>query len=139
MPRKKAEPETPKINITEMTEKYIKLRDLRKRLDEEHKARIAPILAAQEHVESALLALFNELGMDSAKCEAGTAYRSTRTSVTVADMDSFLEFVKKNDAWHMLERRAAKSAVEEYVAASGGDLPPGLNFGSEVTVNIRRA
>lgn len=124
--------------VTALVEKYIQLRDLKAKLDAEHKERTAPIAAAMDKAESALLAMFDQLGMDSAGCPAGTAYRTTKTSATVADMDAFLEFVKANEAWHFLERRVAKTQVDEYVAANQ-DLPPGINYSSMVSINVRRA
>jgi hypothetical protein len=38
----------------------------------------------------------------------------------------------------MLERRASKSAVEQY-RDTNDELPPGLNWREEITVNIRRS
>lgn len=126
------------MDIKEVVEKYIKLRDLKARFDADHKDKMAPIVSAMDKAEAALLATFNEQGIDSAGCEFGTAYRTTKTSATVADMDAFLEFVKANEAWHMLERRVAKTTVEEYVTANG-DLPPGINYSSVVAINVRRS
>jgi hypothetical protein len=126
-------------DIGTLTAQYIRARDIKKRLEEEHKTRLAPLVAAMEKTEAAILAKFNELGIDSAKSENGTAYRSTRTSASVADREAFFTWVKENDAFHMLESRASKTAIEEYVGTSGGNLPPGINWSSEVTVNIRRS
>jgi hypothetical protein len=129
---------TPQVNVTDLVGKYIKLRDLKAKLDAEHKERTGPITAAMDKAEAALLAVFDQMGMDSAKCEAGTAYKTTKTSATVADMDAFLAFVKENEAWQFLERRVAKTQVDEYVAANQ-DLPPGINYSSVVSINVRRA
>lgn len=126
------------MDMKDIVAKYIKLRDLKSRLDGEHKERIAPIVAAMDSSEAAILALFNEMGLESAGCEAGTAYISTKSSATVVDMEAFLGFVKANDAWHMLERRVAKTTVDEYVTAHN-DLPPGINYSSIKTINVRRA
>jgi hypothetical protein len=126
------------MDVKDLVTKYIKLRDLKAKLDGEHKERVAPIDTAMETAENALLAMFNEQGLDSAGCEAGTAYRSVKTSATVEDMDAFLAFVKANEAWHMLERRVAKKSVDEFVEANK-DLPPGIKYSSFTTINVRRA
>lgn len=126
------------IDVKEIVAKYIKLRDLKAKLDGEHKDRVAAIVAALSKAEGAIMAQFQLLGIESAGTEDGTAYTSTKTSATVADMDAFLAFVKKEEAWHMLERRVAKTTVDEYVAANG-DLPPGINYSSVKTINVRRA
>ena len=69
-------------------------------------------------------------------CAATSAV--ARTSATVADWDAYLAFVQTNERWDMLEKRCAKLAVEQYRAAND-DLPPGINWKSAVTVNVRRA
>jgi hypothetical protein len=126
------------VNVTDLVDKYIRLRDRKAQMDADHKQKLAPIQAAMDKAEAALLALFDQQGMDSAGCAAGTAYRTTRTSATVADMDAFLAWVKENEMWHFLERRVAKTQVDEYVAANS-DLPPGVNYNSMTSINVRRA
>ena len=64
--------------------------------------------------------------------------KSVTNSATIADWDAYLAFVKENDRFDMLEKRCAKLAVEQYRAAND-DLPPGVNWKSAVTVNVRRA
>lgn len=126
------------MNITDLVERYIALRDKKAQIAQEAKARCGQIDAALEKAEGALLAFFQENGMDAASCSAGTAYSSSRTSATVADWDATLGFIKENEAWHMLERRVAKTAIEEYIKAEG-DLPPGVNWREEVVINVRRS
>lgn len=128
----------PAVNITALVTRYIAARDLKSKLDQEHKTKLEPLVAAMEKTESAILDFFDKHNMDSAKCEAGTAYKSAKTSATVVDMDIFLDFVREHEAWHMLERRVAKTSVDEYVAAHQ-DLPPGINYTRMASINIRRA
>jgi hypothetical protein len=126
------------MNITTLVERYIAARDMKTKLDAAHKTKLEPLIAAMEKTESAILDFFNKHGMDSAKCEAGTAFKASRTSATVNDMDAFLDFVRENDAWHMLEKRVAKTSVDEYVAEHN-DLPPGINYTRMAALNVRRA
>lgn len=126
------------VNIVEIVEKYIKLRDKRDAIKNEVKQKVATIEAAMAIAEGVLMDFFNKSGMDSAGCAAGTAFKTTRTSATVADWDSVIEYIKENEAWHMLEHRVSKKAIEEYVATEG-DLPPGVNWSAETTINIRRS
>lgn len=128
----------PEMNITHLVSRYIAARDLKAKIVAKHKAKLEPLDAAMDKTELAILDFFQKHGMDSAKCEAGTAYRSTKGSATVADMDAFLDFVRKNDAWHMLERRVSKVAVEEYVDQTK-DLPPGVTYSRIATIGVRRA
>ena len=92
----------------------------------------------QDKIEVEFLKRFQERGIDNVSARSvGTAYMSTRSSVTVADRDAFLNFVKENDAWELLENRANKTAVEQHVEINN-DLPPGVNQSVTQVVNFRR-
>lgn len=126
------------MKLSELVAKYIELRDEKASLKAEYDGKLAPIEEKLSKIEAKLLEVFDQTGMESVKTDQGTAYKSTRTTVSVADRDAFMEFVKEGDHWSMMEIRAAKSAVEQYKAANE-DLPPGINWRSEVVVNIRRS
>jgi deoxyribose-phosphate aldolase len=126
------------MKLNELVEKYIKLRDQKAAYKAEYDAKVAGIDALLEKMEVVLLKTFEEAGMDSVKTSSGTAYRTTRTSATVADWDAFLAYVKAHDAFELVERRCSKSAVEQFKAAND-DLPPGLNWRAEQVVNVRRS
>lgn len=125
------------MKINEIVEKYIDLRDRKAGIKKEYDEKVAKIDQVMEKMEAVILKHLEESGAESLRTESGTAYKSNRTSATVADWDAFLAHVQRNEAWELLEHRAAKKAVEEYKAAND-DVPPGVNWRSEVVVNIRR-
>lgn len=124
--------------VEDLVTKYIELRGKRDEIMNAAKAKAAKIDEALAKVEGVLLQLFDEQGMQSVKTPHGTAYKSTRTSATVADWEQVLGFIRENDAWPMLEKRVNKTAVAEYMESTG-ELPPGVNVRTEVTLNIRRS
>lgn len=125
--------------ISSLVEGYIKLRDTKAQMKARHEAEMAPINEMMDRIETRLLAQMQAQGVDSyAVRGVGTAYVSTTTKANVADWDSLLGFVRDNGLWQLLERRVAKSAVDEYVAANQ-DLPPGVNYSQAVAVNVRRS
>ncbi len=126
------------MKIDELLAKYVQLRDKKQELDKAHKEKMAKFTDVMRKIECHLLDYFQDTGVDSVKTEAGTAYRTIRTTATVADRDIFLEFVRDNDAWAFLESRANKSAVEQYLDEHQ-ELPPGVNVNRIATVNIRRS
>ena len=126
------------MKMSDLVAKYIQLRDKKAEYKAEYEAKVAQIEEILDKIEGKFLQVFEESGMDSVKTEAGTAYKSTRVSVTTGDKDAFMEFVRTNDEWPLLEVRPSKSAVEEYRAAHD-DLPPGINWRAEQVVNIRRS
>lgn len=144
--------------IDQITAIYLKLRNAKKDLDEQAKAKARPITEALDAIESHFLAKMNELGVDSLKNEAGTPYRSERVSITVADNSAFVDYVltrallalQVSDAARekvkeaiiesgqlaLIEARASKTAVEALLEETQ-ELPPGLNRRVEATVNVR--
>lgn len=126
------------MTLEELVGQYIRLRDLKAQKKAAYEREVAQITAVMDKVETRLLKLFEQLGADSVKTAAGTAYVSARTSATIADWDAFLAHVQQNGAWELLERRCSKTAVEQFKAAND-DLPPGVNWSEERVVNIRRS
>lgn len=130
--------ERPAIKLDDLIGKYVKLRDkkdaLKKKFDED----TAALDAAMEKVENYLLGHFNTTGADSVKTPFGTAYKQRRTSATVADRDSFVNFCQTNSLMHLIDVRVGKKAVEEY-RDEKNDLPPGINYSESWVVNIRRS
>lgn len=126
------------MEVNKLVEGYIKLRDAKATRKAAYEADVAKIETMMAKVEGKLLAYFQESGIESVRTDAGTAYKSARTSATVADRDAFFEFVREHDAYGMLEARCSKNAVAEWKEANG-DLPPGLNWSEEVVVGFRRS
>lgn len=126
------------MKIEEVVEKYVLLRDKKSQVKARYDEEVAKIDDVMKRVEGALLKHFDTVGVESVSTKAGTAYKATRSSATVGDWDSFIAFVRAQDAYNFLEHRVSKSAVEEFKAANE-DLPPGVNWRSEVVVNIRRS
>lgn len=118
---------------------YIKLRDQKAKMKAEYQDAVAPVQEKMDKLEAKLLEVFNNTGTDSIKTEFGTAYTSTRTSASVADRDVFMDYVKANEEWSLMEVRASATAIKQFQEASDGDLPPGINITVERTVNIRRS
>jgi hypothetical protein len=117
---------------------FIGLRDRRAQRKAAYEVDDAGDKDKQNKIEIEFLRRFQERGIDNvAARDVGTAYRSTRSSATVADWDAVLDFVQENEAWEMLERRVNKTAVEQFKSVEG-DLPPGINWSETQVVNFRR-
>ena len=126
------------MKLSELVAKYIELRDKKAQIKAEYDGKVAKLDENLDKIEAVLLKTFDSAGMDSVKTEFGTAYTSTRTTASVANPDVFMKYVVANEAWHLLEKRAAKSGVEQY-KAEHDDVPPGVSWRSERIVNIRRS
>lgn len=127
------------MKLSEAVTLYIQLRDKKAQMKSDFDASVAPLNEKMEKLEAKLLDVFNKTGMDSVKTEHGTAYTAVRTTASVADREAFMDFVKANEEWSLIEVRAAKTAIEQFRDNNDNELPPGINIRSERVVNIRRS
>jgi hypothetical protein len=128
------------LQLDNLVEKYIAVRDKKQEIDKAHKGRMAEYARVMDKIEALILDHFTKTGQDSAKTQHGTAYKSTQTSVKVADRDAFLAFVMEDLAEReiFLESKANKTAVDAWLTEKQ-ELPPGVNVTRINTVNIRRS
>ena len=117
---------------------FIALRDRRAKRKAAYDDDDASDKDKQNKIEVEFLRRFQERGIDNvAARDIGTAYKSTRSSATVADWEVVLDYVQEHEAWELLERRVNKTAVEQFKSVEG-DLPPGINWSETQVVNFRR-
>lgn len=136
--------------VADLVKAYIEIRDKKAQLKAELTKQMQPYDTALYQIETEMLDRMQQTGVDSMKTSAGTAYRTTKTSVSVADKAAFLEFIvdkvvdalrnKENafPCFDMLDLKANKTAVEGYLSEKD-ELPPGVNMRREEAVGFRRA
>ena len=119
---------------------YIMLRDRRAQRKAAYEADDADDKSKQERIEADLLRRFNEEGVESVRTEFGTAYKTLRTSASVADRDAYFTWLLDDPQERLtfLEARVNKTALEQYRAANDA-LPPGVNWSETLIVNVRRS
>jgi hypothetical protein len=122
----------------QMIEKYVKLRDKVKLIKEQQAAQLAPYNEIMERLEGWLLETLNQAGLSSMRSPSGTAYKSLRTTTKVVDREAWLNFVRENEAWDLIESRASKNAAEAIIEETQRPIP-GVETSSEVVCNVRRA
>lgn len=125
------------IPIDDVIATYMKLRDKKAAIEAEAKDRVAEIKAKMEKIEAYVKVRAETEGVTSFKTPHGTAFLSTTDYAQVADWDSFIEFVRTEDAYEMLEKRVSKTAVREYIEQTK-NVPPGVNYGTRLEVNFRK-
>lgn len=117
---------------------YVQVRDALKRMDEKHAAERKPLQELQDILSGKLREFLDNNNLESLKTDQGTCYTSTRYSASLADPDAFMTFVISNQAFHLLDRRANATAVQDYVKEHN-QLPPGCNLNGIQSVGVRRA
>jgi hypothetical protein len=119
-------------------EQYVKLRDKIKEVKARHEEELKPYNEAKEALEVYVLQWLQALNLEHAATAAGTAYLSTRVSATVKDMSAFWDFVRTNQLFDLVDKRANAPAVTEYIQKNGAP-PPGVNYTTMLSLGVRRS
>ena len=84
----------------------------------------------------------NKQQMNSIKTEHGTAYLSTIVTPSIdGDKTQFLDWILENSQWEAMLQIGApqKAALQEYLDANNGQLPPHVKTSSITRLNVRRS
>lgn len=125
------------MKVEELVDEYVRLRDQKSAVAAKAKELIDKLETKMDTLEADILQKFDELGVESARTKAGTAFKKVSRSTSVAQWDDFLPWVQTTGNWHMLTRAANKTAVLEY-ADEHEDLPPGINLYAKIELGINR-
>lgn len=128
----------PPDSIEELVSQVVAVRDKLKDADEAHKTKTAKARAYKDQLEAKLLERLNTLGGDSIKTSAGTVYRSSRQSASIADGALFRDYIIKNAAFDLVDWKANAPAVGDFIKQQTTP-PPGINYTLAYTVGVRRA
>ena len=125
-------------NIETLVQAYVTLRDEKAALKAQQAEALKPYDEALAKLEARALSVLNDMGVDSMKTAAGTVYSSVATSATVQDKSAFMDYVTNNKAFELLDIRANKTAVQDFLSEHQ-DTPPGVVVRREMKVGFRRA
>jgi predicted secreted Zn-dependent protease len=113
---------------------YIKMRSAIK----EHEDEIAKIKKQQELVSEKLLDLCNAENLDSLRTPEGTVTRRVHSSYWTSDWDEFYEYVKKYDAYFLLEKRIHNGNMKQFLEENQEDIPIGLQANKKYIISVRK-
>lgn len=125
------------LNFEKRVGQYVRVRDHIKAMEEKFKKDVAPFKEMLEKLNNDLLRGLHEVGTNSVNTDAGTAYIKSKVTVTLADPGAFMQFVRDNSAFELLDRKANSTAVQAYLAEHN-TLPPGVNYSVFQDVGVRR-
>lgn len=125
-------------DMEKRTAQFIQVRDLIRKLEEEHKAVTKPLKEIQETLAGRIQQFMAANKLENLKTKAGTCYTTTRRTATLADPEAFMKYVIEHSAFDLMDRRANGTAVQDFVKKYNA-LPPGVNLNSIETVGVRRA
>jgi len=124
-------------NVEDVVRGFVKLRDKKNEIKKRHSEELAPINEKMATLEAWLQRDLLNRHVQSQKTAAGTAYLSTDARATVKDRDAYLKFVIENEKWDLIENRASKSVVKDYLEETG-EVVPGVHYEVTQVVRVRR-
>lgn len=127
------------MNIEQLVQQYV---DTRNQLNEERKVweeREKALKQDLTDLELTLMAKAEEMGVDSFKTKAGTAFKTTKTAVRIANADEFINYVRRTGNYQLFEKRVAKLAALELLEED--DMTPdmiGLEVVKTLEIQVRK-
>lgn len=125
------------MNIDDVIKAYVALRDGVEKVRTRHKEELSPYYEKMVKIEAWLQDQLQTQGLKNFKGTSGTAYLQEETSVTVADWEATLDYIRENEMWELLERRVSKSVVADHLE-SHDSVPPGVDMKRSTVVRVRR-
>ena len=117
---------------------YVIIRDKLKAMDEAHTAAKKPFMDLQNELSGVLQGIMDQTGATSIATPEGTCYKTTRYNASLADPEAFMKFVRENDLFDLMDRKANAAACRDYTEEKGVP-PPGVNLTAISTIGVRRA
>ena len=126
------------IPMDKLAKAYLKIRNAKSELTQKYEDEMATLDEQENQLEAAMKDQMLAMGTKSMRTDAGTVMLGTKTRYTTQDWGSFKEFVIKNDAVDLLERRIAQRNMAQFLEENPGKVPPGLNADTQYQISVRK-
>lgn len=124
----------PEPSAAQLAEIYLKMRDEARVLED----KIKKIKEQQALISDKMLDLCNTQDANTLSTTNGTISRRLNSSYWTSDWDSFYNFVKNHDAYHLLEKRIHNANMKEFLADNPDELPMGLQAKKQYVISVRK-
>jgi hypothetical protein len=122
------------MNADTLTKVYVKIREKRRELakqDEELKSQL-------DTISDKLLDICKAQGLMTMRTEHGTVSRRVTKNYWTSDWGSFMDFVKENEAFSLLQHRINNTNMAQFLEENPDLHPPGLNADANQTIVITK-
>ena len=127
------------VPLEKLTRIYIKMRDKKAEITRELEEKISKVETDMKAVKTAILDHMKEIGAESLRTDAGTVYRTVRTTYSTTDWESMGKFILEHGVPELLEKRIQQTNMKAFLEDNPDVLPPGLNANMEYSVTIKRS
>ena len=129
---------TETISVDKLVAVYIKMRDKRAEILRNYEEADSAVKTQMEVVETKLLDICKEIGVDRLGSTHGTVMRTVKTRYWTSDWESMHKFILENKMPELLERRISQTTMKQLLEENPELMPMGLNTDSKYSVTIRR-
>ena len=127
------------VDLDKLTAIYIKIRDARADSKRVFEAEDNDLKEQMEVLEAQMLDVCKEMKADSIRTPHGTIIRSVKSRYWTNDWDSMYDFIQKNGAFGLLEKRLHQTNMKDFLSENPEALPLGLNVENSYSVVVRRS
>ena len=126
--------------VDQILGEYIKVRDARDEAAKAFEERDQHFKKVLHKMDMELMRRANEAGVEQFKSPHGTAFLQTNMKASVADKKVLNDFLRDEniDPLDILQARVSTRALQDYMDAHEGKVPPGVDTFREKVVRVRR-
>ena len=125
-------------NLERLLRGYMAMRTKRSEIKREYEEKDGALKGKIALVEVQLMRMMKASGSDTLKVKGVAQAIGTMKAYTKAkDWDAIWSFIEKTGKLDLLQRILSVGAVQEYMDANNGELPPGVDVTQERTVTVR--
>jgi hypothetical protein len=124
--------------IDTMVENFIAIRTHIEQTEALVDKQLAPFKAKKDEIATEILKALDALGAKNIKTVHGTVSALEKSTASLSDADAFMEFVRENDLYELMDRRANGTACREYAKFNNGRLPPGVKLNTIRSLGVRK-
>ena len=127
------------VNVEELVAIYVKIRDVIRSKEEQHKEEIAVIQEQLDTISSKLLEVCSTQNTDSMRTAAGTVSRRVQSRYWTSDWESMHNFILEHNVPFLLEKRIHNSNMKEFLSDNPDVLPMGMQMENKYVIQVRKA
>jgi hypothetical protein len=124
------------VTADRLADVYMKIKAKRAELKAAFDTEDTALEDKQKLVAQQLLAMCKEQGAESIKTQHGTISRYVKERFWCSDFGALTQYIKENDALHLLEQRVAQKNMKEWLADHQENLPPAMNCDRSYDIKI---
>lgn len=131
--------DTTPYTAEELVSAYVNIREEKRMLDDEYKAKTNALNSMLDEVETALLEICKGVGADSIKTPFGTVMRGVKSVYTTSNWEELYKVIHEHKAFELLARHIHQGHMKQFLEENPGVHPAGLNVDNKYTITVRKA